>query len=766
VEQQVTDRRRLLEGVNPTRGDIADPLESQRLGMPLAGVFTGTAPSSVAAGDGPLPILWRSRWIVLICVLVSLAAGAIYIQTVTPLYMSTARLYLDYAGLRISNPYEPGGRPQTDKYLYTQAELIKSGPILASALEELTPQQLRTFSKTGVPGAYLKKNMGVSVGKKDETVSITFQSAYPTEAAQIVNGVVAAYLASKSEHEQRNATQVLESLQTAMASAKEELDNKWNQLLEFQKNSSTPLSLGSDEGTRLMQQYLMTFQNAYADAQIKAVEAEEFHEGVRALAGDPIALRQYMRMKQGITASTGEDSERASLEVKAVDLELQKEASLRELTPDHPKVVGVVAEAERIEAKLGELDARFLKALTAAAEQQYVEAKKYEDRYARFYDEQQGKVAKLSAEIEQCDRLRLEVNELTAYWQDRRKDVRKISEIVGEDVGQLRMAILEPALPAEAPSRPQKGKVMALALVLGLLLGGGVALARDSLNQTLRSTDEISALLRTPVLGTIPAMSRREPMQERGQKVFRQPESHEAEAFRTIRTALFFGALKNKAKTMMVTSPSAGDGKSTVVSNLGIAMARAGQKTLILDADFRKPTQHVIFGVDHSERCLSSVFAGKLKLAAAIQPTGVKGLHLLACGHAIANPTEVLNGQQFARLLRRLAEVYDRVLVDTPPVVVVTDAQIIGALCDISVLVLKAERSTGRAAVHARNALQSVGVHLLGVVVNDVRRAGDRYGYYYGEYRRHYGSNAGNGGRSKPKEKVGTGSGVGKVVHQ
>ncbi|MBN1507147.1 MAG: polysaccharide biosynthesis tyrosine autokinase [Sedimentisphaerales bacterium] len=712
---------------------------------------------SSVAGAGPLPVLWRHRWIMLGCVLLSLAAGAIYIQTVTPIYASTARLYLDYAGLRISNPYEPGGKPQTDKYLYTQAELIKSSPILASALEELTPQHLRTFSKAGVPSAYLKKHMAVEVGKKDETVSITVHSAYPTEAAQIVNRVVAAYLASRSEHEHRSASQVLESLQAAMVSAKEELDKKWNQLLEFQKNSSTALSPGSDQGTALMQQYLLAFQDAYAGAQIKTVKAEEFYGSVQALANDPVALRHYVRMRQEASAYTGEDAERAPLELRAVDLELQKGSSLERVTSDHPKMVELIAEAERVEARLGALDDRFVKAVTTAAEQQYAEAKKHEERYARLFSEQREQKAKLGVEVEEFGRLRLEVNELTAYWQDRVKDVRKITEIMGEEVGQLRMAILEPAVPAERPSEPQKGRTMALAVVLGLLLGGGVAVIRDSLNQTLRSTDEVSALLHLPVLGTVPGMSHRQPAQERGQRVFRQPESHEAEAFRTIRTALFFGAPKDKAKIIMVTSPTAGDGKSTIVSNLGIAMAYAGQKTLILDADFRQPMQHTIFGMDHSERCLNNVFAGKLKLAAAIQPTQVKGLHLLACSHPIANPTEVLSSEQFARLLRRLAEVYDRILVDTPPVVVVTDARIIGALCDVGVLVLEAEKSTRRAAVHARNALQSVGVCLLGTVINGVRKGGDRYGYYYGKYRRYCGSDTSgrNGGRQKDEAGMG-----------
>jgi capsular exopolysaccharide synthesis family protein len=205
---------------------------------------------------------------------------------------------------------------------------------------------------------------------------------------------------------------------------------------------------------------------------------------------------------------------------------------------------------------------------------------------------------------------------------------------------------------------------------------------------------------------------------------------------------------------MLITSPAAGEGKSTLVSNLAIALANAGQKTLILDADFRKPTQHVIFGLDPHERCLSHVFTGTMTLAAAVQPSGIEGLHVLTGGFGISNPAEVLNSQHFAHLLTCLTEVYDRIVIDAPPVTVVTDAQILGALCDGTVLVLRADKSARRVALHAIDALQSVGARLLGVVVNEVSKSGHRYGYYYDRYHRYYSSRAKRGRAGAPKSSI------------
>ena len=132
---------------------------------------------------------------------------------------------------------------------------------------------------------------------------------------------------------------------------------------------------------------------------------------------------------------------------------------------------------------------------------------------------------------------------------------------------------------------------MGIALILSLMLCGGLVLLRGWVDQTLHSVEEISTIFGAPVLGVVPSMSRKQSIVTRGQKVCPDSDSYAAEAHRTIGTVVFFGAPQNEAKTILVTSPAAIDGKTTLVSNLAIAMAKAGQKILILDADFRKPMQ-------------------------------------------------------------------------------------------------------------------------------------------------------------------------------
>lgn len=732
-----------------------------RLGGRIArvpvGLQTMPVPVAVATADGLLAVLWRNRWIMLICVLVALAGGVAYIHTAIPVYKSTARLYLDDAALRISNPYDAGGRPQTDKYLYTQAELIQSNTNVGAAIEALSPQQLRTFTDIDIPSAYLRKHITIDVGRKDEIISVEFRSPYPDEAAAIVNCLVDAYLDSRTEHAKKSATDLLSALTDNRTKTTEELQAKQDELAKFQ-DANMPLSLGSDQSGAVMQSLLMA-KNELTQAQVRRIEAEAFLTEVKALMEAPATLRQYVRTR-GNVGAYATMAEQTPLDNRVVELELEKKTLLETFTLDHPRVAALTAELEQIESTRHELDRRFVTATLASAERQFEEAKSHEAQVAALYAAQQAEVKKANMEIRKYEQLQSEAERVTASYKVIDEQVRELTKIVGEDIGQLRMAILEPAIVAEVPSEPRRGRAMAVALVLGLLVGGGIVVLKDSLDQTLRSTEEVSALLGLPVLGVVPPMSRRQKVHERGRKVLLEPDSHEAEAFRTVRTAVFFGAAKDGAKTMLVTSPMAGEGKSTLVSNLAIAIARAGQKTLILDADMRKPTQHLIFQVDASQPSLSDVFSGKVKLGAAIRPTGVKNLHLLAHGHATSNPAEILNSPRFACLLKRLAEVYDRVIIDAPPVTIVTDAQIVGALCDVTILVLRADKSTKGMARRAVDALGRVRARFLGVVVNGVYRTGDRYGGYYGRYARSYGAESRNGGKSKAKSAVMVGSGA------
>jgi len=410
----------------------------------------------------------------------------------------------------------------------------------------------------------------------------------------------------------------------------------------------------------------------------------------------------------------------------------------------------IAAKKERLSELEQELEKQLIQTYIDTAYQQYLATQQKEQQIREFFEQQRAQTIDLNAQLARYEMLTSDFEQtkkLCDILDDRIKELN-----VTEDVGALNISILEVARAADKPSKPQKARIMAITLVLGLMLGGGLALLRDWLDQTLRSAEEISAMLGMPVLGVVPSMSRGQNVVQRGQRVHLDSHSIAAEAYRTIRTAVFFGAPKDEAKTILVTSPGPVDGKTTLASNLAIAMAQAGQKILVLDADFRRPMQHVIFETNHQDKGLSSLLAGTTTLEEAIQATKVEGLDLLPCGPNVPNPSELLNSETFAKVLEQLSNKYDRVIIDSPPVIPVTDSQILAAICDVTLLVLRAEKSTRKVSQRARDGLLSVGARIIGVVVNDVPRKSGRYGYYYGGYGYYYGY-YGDGRRKKKKHR-------------
>lgn len=292
--------------------------------------------------------------------------------------------------------------------------------------------------------------------------------------------------------------------------------------------------------------------------------------------------------------------------------------------------------------------------------------------------------------------------------------------------------VVEPALVAAAPSYPRPNRTMAVAIVSGMLIGAGLALLRDRLDGRMKTIEEIQTVVGLPILGVVPAMTGRRTAIARAMAVHLDPRSPVAEAYRTIRTAVFFGSNGTTCKTLLITSPEPGDGKTTSASNLAIAIAQTGRSVLLLDADFRKPTQHKNLDVKDAVG-LSSVLAGRESLEQAIQHTGVEGLDILPCGPIPANPSEILNSREFGELVDSLAARYDHILFDSPPVNRVTDARILGAVCDATILVLRANQSTRKAGEHARNALLGVGARVLGAIVNSAPHSRE-YEVYGGSY--------------------------------
>ncbi|NSW84417.1 MAG: CpsD/CapB family tyrosine-protein kinase [Syntrophothermus sp.] len=233
-------------------------------------------------------------------------------------------------------------------------------------------------------------------------------------------------------------------------------------------------------------------------------------------------------------------------------------------------------------------------------------------------------------------------------------------------------------------------------------------------------------------------MSRNDKSKDRGIEMITHwhPKSPLAEAYRTLRTSIHFSASGEPLRTLLITSAGPSEGKSTTLANLAIAMAQAGGKVLVVDADLRKPNQHKIFNVLNGAGLTNHLVEGT-SLDGVIQETEVPGLYVLPCGPIPPNPSELLGSRRMEDFLKEVRERFDTVLFDSPPVVAVTDATVLAPRLDGVVLVVRSKVARIDLTREARELLEKTGARLIGVVLNAVRLpAEDYYYYYYGEKRR------------------------------
>jgi len=678
-------------------------------------------------------IAWRGRWWILLSVLLCLGAGFSYIFKATPIYTSTSRVYVEQGGLKIITQTE-GIMTQSKNYLYTQAELLKSTPIITDCLAKPGIKKMKTFQFYKVDNhlAFLKKKLDVSVGKKDDIISVEFDSPYPAEAAELINKIVDSYITYHATQKKSTSAEILNILQKEQVKRREEITRKLKALMDFKKKNVS-LAFESSRGNIILDN-LARLTDAFTRSQLETLDAKTVYEITKEIAKDPVRLKEFVETQRSSYYSYS-NTERTRLTAELETLELKlKDLLGRQLTVNHPSVKVVNDKIGSVKQQIARHDSKFASSQVAIAQQQYLAAKEKENLIREYLEEQRAEAITLNEQMSQYTLLQSDFEQtqkLSEILDDRIKELN-----VTEDTGALNISILEVARPEEKPSSPQKARIMAMALVLGMMLGCGIAILISMLDHRLRSAEEISEVMGVPVLGVIPAMSKRLSISDRGRKVHLDSASSVSEAYRTVRTSLFFGVPKGKAKTVLVTSPSPGDGKTTMVSNLSITMAQAGQRTLVIDADFRKPRQHEVFQLTN-DRGLSNVVSGILNFEQAVQSAGLENLDILTCGPAVPNPSEILNSEAFSGLIEDFKKSYDRIIIDSPPVMPVTDAQILGAVCDVTIIMLRAEKSTRKTSLQAMDGLTSVGARILGAVVNDVSKRNGRYGYY-GHYKYSY----------------------------
>ena len=736
-----------------------------------------------------LGVLWRGKWIVAAVMVLTLGGVAAYTYTLPERYQTATLLLVEPGQGPVSeslNLQLPGmGRGQGQSPLANEMLVIRQSMDLAHQVARRL-LEMSDAPATGEPLAILRTPAGerlsagqvagrllgrVSVegtGQGQDALRIGATSTQPGEAAAVANAYAEEYIArtrNKSQADIRGSRQFLQSQATKLQGRLDSLENR----LSNYKSRQGAAAL-DEEASRLVQQIAqleaqrdearITLEMKQASLQAKEEELKKIEPKLveRAASGVESELRQVQKMK-------------AARELQLEQI-YQQNPELRD-DPDQA-VRDLQKEISRLGDRAQALSKRYVdEALSVGGidptpgeggGQGLSYVARQREQVAQMRVEVSGLEAKLRTLNQRLEDYRARLKNIPdqsiqlAQMQRARQSAEKLYTFIIEKLQEARIAeeskvayaeILRAAPVPGGPVTPQKRRNLLMGLMLGLMLGGGLVLLRAYLDTHLHRPEDLKEQ-GFDVAGVVPDM---QPMidedfagQERlavrvapdeehdlntGLSMLLSPMSAPAEAYRRLRTTIQFSRPDTVLQTLLVTSPGAGEGKTTTALNLAIAMAQADRRTLVVDADLRRPQGHQMMGYSRHPG-LADVLFGQESLEAALTGTGVENLTLLPAGHEAPKPADLLSSKKMRALIGELRQAFDVILFDTPPVGAFSDAMLLSTQCDGTLLVARTGMTDRRAYAHAVETLDDVGGALIGAVLNgfDARKEG--YGYDYG----------------------------------
>jgi tyrosine-protein kinase Etk/Wzc len=589
------------------------------------------------------------------------------------------------------------------------------------------------ISKTPIDiatGSLQKQIKAMEVGKKTSIIRLTVNNTSPVRAKEITNNLAQVYLEQSIGFKTQEASKTVEFIETQLKNLQGAVNAAETDLSSYKSATGmVKLDISAEQVVKKLAD--LDTERATLSLQKKQVEfarASLKEAMARGLVYTPSILR--------------EDAAVSALAGRLNDLEIQKRALRSEQTDDNPRIRALQAQIAETHAKLRETYDANLKTIDKSLSGQDTLMQRYE-----------GEIRKLpSAELELARLTRVsKVNvDIYLFLLQKHEEARIAKAATISSIN-----VIDPAKLPRKPVKPDKMKNVVLALLVGLMLGGGLAFFTEYLDDTIKDGEEARRLLGLPIMATIPFITGdKSDQQEYAPSLISHlnPKASVTESFRSLRTSIHFSAISKEKKVILVTSNFPSEGKTTVIANLAVTMTQTGAKVLLIDCDMRRPSQHTLFKQEKIPG-LSEILAGDTSIAAVLHDTGIPGLSFIPAGTTPPNPAELIGSQEMQKLLASLKLEYDYILIDAPPYLAVTDAPLLSSSADIMILVLQTERVPGKLAKQTVDMLHAIGAPIAGIVINDKTGQTERYGYYGGKYYGYYGYGYGYGNAYYGEEK-------------
>ncbi len=688
-----------------------------------------------------LVVLRKHRLVLIVAVLLGLAYGLYKGVTQIRLYESIGRIQIREGASNEFKLAPSFGFGDDDPQRKTQTEIaiITSETLLATVGREMNlannpdflgakgPVPHRSMDDPRVRQEIVGQLMGglkVTMVPKTDIIRISFSCLNPKLSADIVNHLISDYIQRSYQTRYTATQQVSKWLGSQLEELKQQVEASQDSVLKLQEKLGT---LGFDSKNSQTATVLDDLARATGAAKLNRIIAESRY---RQLSGmDPNTIESTFDSAPG-SGQTG------SLTTLRNTLATAK-ANYAELTatlgPSHPNIKIARAQIEALQREVSQEQARLL----AQAKETFAIARANEEKTAGALEQEKQDAYKLGG-LQVQYTLALREFESNKMLYDGLMQKLRTAEVEA-GLESLEIDVVDQALPPVSPLLRSKSSLALLYTFLGLILGGVIAYVLETLDTGLRSVAEIEAITELPSLAIVPRARRASPeaiaamsVVERNINVLTQPKSQFTEAFRSLRTALLLSPTGREPKYILFTSATPSEGKTTATSNLAVILSQRGTRTLLIDADLRRPNVHHRFGLN-GKLGLSTILSGQSTLEESVQKVAeVPGLDILASGPVPPFPTEMLSSPIMTELLRHAGTLYSHIVIDSPPILSVTDGVILAREADAVVLVVRHGKSSKHIVRRARDLLYRSSAPLAGIVLNAVDLNSPEYYGYYG----------------------------------
>lgn len=745
-------------------------------------------------------ILWRWKWLPILGSIVGACLGFLYFSRLPETFEAAALVQVvNSIPAPVQNPFFD---PRNEVTRVDESMVIRSQAVLKRAVQlgRLTEQADFAGMTADEVVSELKSEATPLViepaDKDDQTtlIRIAFVSEDAEVAAKVVIAIVDGYESYLAEEYKTVGDEISQLIETAHSDLGKRVKELNQASMEFRANNPDILfreNVATDpyaETFLELNSELNQVRSKNAEFEALAVRAKQnlaagkspesilillAQNGSSAMEpGNPLANRILNFDEPSSEMRQNTESKRIEREV-LFPLQIKLRVLSENLGEGHPSVSTVAKEVELVQRQVSELreserrlDEEMDRIQKELEEETGVALKSNKERLAERLEALDSQIAVLQLKETGLERraatqqqMSRELQGMLSEHRILMADTEAVNTLLTAYTEKLQEIDLMPKMGQRTLKRldmpsigwfygPKVAKYLLAGAVAGFILLSGLAVLMDLADRSYRNPSEISTDLNVQVLGHIPVMNLAKVKKsvegvDPAVCTIHHSKGRVAEAFRSVRTGLYFSNKGKALKVLQVTSPVPGDGKSTLSSNISVTMAQSGRRVLLIDADLRRPRVAKIFGIE-SEIGVAAVVSGKVEVDDAIVAGPVANLSILPGGKRPANPAEILSSERFRNMVDMLRDKFDVVVIDTPPLLAVSDPGAVAGIVDGVLMTMRLRRNVKPLAIRAKSILESVGANLLGVVINGVSsEAGYGYNYDYNDYRYayKYGSN-------------------------